>query len=65
MEERIWQQYLHTNMSMSFVDFKKEVGYQNTRQAPKKSEEITQAEEIKRLNQAKKRFNFTLKGGNK
>lgn len=63
-EERIYQQYLHTDMTVSFVEFKKALGYKSLRQSKQeKKEVVTQEEEIKRLKRASQFINFSGEGG--
>ncbi|RZI49843.1 peptide methionine sulfoxide reductase [Lactococcus kimchii] len=63
-EERIYQQYLHTDMTVSFVEFKKALGYKPLRQSKQeKKEAVTQEEEIKRLKRASQFINFNGEGG--
>lgn len=58
-EERIYQQYLHTNMTISFVEFKEALGYRSLRpQKATKKEEISKEEEVKRLKRASHVINF-------
>lgn len=63
-EDRIFQQYLHTDMTISFAEFKKALGYKSLRQSKKKKGEIvTKDEEIKRLKRASQFINFNMEGG--